>query len=262
MVVNLATDLFRCWVCTFKGRDLTGILRLRKGNPDLQAYIAGRPVTGLLTDLPQKHTEVPTLPPDFTPVGYGPNEVKGYLASRGVTEEQAVRYRLGTSRTSYWGRVILPSFDQKGELNFITGRSISPTNKMRYWSPRISKDIIVYDDIVDWSRPVVLVEGMFDAIATGEDAVPLVGKYLGPRLLARLVETTNPVYVALDRDARADTLAVVRTLLSYDLEVRLVPLPGKDPAQLGTEVMRRTLDDYFPILDEFCLLETQVRGVI
>lgn len=258
LVVNLATDLFRCWVCDFRGRDLSRILRLRKGNPDLQSYLEGRT---LYVGPIQKHTDVPTLPPDFTPVVYGPREAKGYLTSRGVTEEQMVRYRLGTSGTSYWGRVILPSFDREGTLNYITGRAISPTNRMRYWSPRISKDVVLYEDTVDWSRPVILVEGMFDAIATGEDAVPLGGKYLGSRLLARLVEADGPVYVALDRDAMRDARNVVRTLLSYDLEVRLCPLPGKDPAALGADAMRRIVGQYIEVHDELGLMELQVRGV-
>ena len=64
--------------------------------------------------------------------------------------------------------------------------------------------------------PVVLVEGMFDAIAVRRNSIPLLGKIMSDKLKQVLIETKPPeVYVMLDRDAQKEAMKIEQYLKSF-----------------------------------------------
>jgi len=84
--------------------------------------------------------------------------------------------------------------------------------------------------------PVVLVEGMFDAIAVRRNCVPLLGKILSDKLKQTLVSKKPPmVYVMLDEDAQKEALRIEGYLKSVNVNVKLVVPTGKDPSDMGFE---------------------------
>lgn len=171
-----------------------------------------------------------------------------YLRRRGATEEDMQFFRLGMCRSGpLRGRVVFPSFDEHGELNFYTARKIdNEAWGQSYMTPPSSKDIVFNDCLVDWEHPVVLVEGPFDMLTAKRNAVPLQGKMLRPgmRLFDRLVTSGNDVYLALDSDAVYDQVALAHMLHRYGLSVFIVPLDGyKDVSEMGRERFFRCLLD-------------------
>ena len=158
-----------------------------------------------------------------------------YLSGRGVSERTVELYRMGYVDDGWLaGRVIIPSFDRVGSINFWSARSIFPNETLRYRLPANSKDVISNEHMVDWKKPVYLVEGIFDEIAIGPQAIALYGKFMPPRLALRLVEQRPPmIYVCLDADAREEAMKLMMRLVGYDLKCSLLDLAGKDPGDIG-----------------------------
>jgi hypothetical protein len=178
------------------------------------------------------------------PVGFVPFRLNGspteapyltYLHGRGLTDHTVGLYRMGYVDTGpLAGRVVVPSFDAYGAINFWSARSIDPSESLRYRLPLASKDIVSNEHMVDWTQPVYLVEGIFDEIAIGPQAISLYGKFLLPELASRLVQRRPPmVRICLDSDARMDARVLMRRLLGYDLTCSIVDLPGKDPGSVS-----------------------------
>ena len=62
-----------------------------------------------------------------------------YLQNRGMSKGDVMRYGIGyCSEGLYSNRVIIPSYDAKGELNYFVGRSIYKDG-MKYKNPPISQ---------------------------------------------------------------------------------------------------------------------------
>ncbi len=92
----------------------------------------------------------------------------------------------------------------------------------------------MFEDQVSWDEPVVLCEGVFDAIAIRRNAIPMLGKFLPKKLELRLIENeVKTVYVLLDDDARTDALKLEQKLKSLGIRVSQVFVSGGDPADLG-----------------------------
>ena len=87
----------------------------------------------------------------------------------------------------YQNRIIIPSYDSDGQLNYFVGRDFYKSN-MKYKNPPIPKDIIGFDLYVDWDEPIILCEGVFDAMAIKNNSIPLFGKTILPKLYSKIVE--------------------------------------------------------------------------
>tara|TARA_R100000152_G_C6571355_1_gene38554 strand:- start:128 stop:469 length:342 start_codon:yes stop_codon:yes gene_type:complete len=91
---------------------------------------------------------------------------------------------------------------------------------------------------VPTTDPVFVVEGIFDALALWPDAVAVLGKPAREHVQI-LLETDRPIAVALDADARADSLALTMQLKLYSKRSCFIELPcGKDPADLPDNWIR------------------------
>jgi DNA primase len=87
---------------------------------------------------------------------------------------------------------------------------------------------------VNWNEPIVLVEGVFDAIAVRNNVIPLLGKFPSKTLVKRLVEKkVKQIYVALDEDARQDAVKLSKFLMDYGISTYLLDMKDKDPSELG-----------------------------
>lgn len=241
LAVNVDTDAFHCWICGFAGRSLVPLLRFGR-REDLEEYYASREQR-----VEQKEAkERPTLPPEFEPLwlpGVGParSTAIDYLVSRRVTMDDVVRMKLGFCESGrLGGRIVFPSYDELGELNFVVGRSFRGMTPPYLNGGDYGKDIVFNEKLIDWSSPVTLVEGPFDALSAGWNAVPLLGKSIASSLMKRLVVSGVDVYVALDVDARREGMRLVEGLVSHGLKCFFVPMGGKK--DVG-EMTRQELDE-------------------
>jgi len=185
------------------------------------------------------------LPEEYRPILYSANnEYKNYLKKRNVSDEDSLFYRIGYCNTGkFSGRVIFPSFDDAGDLNFFTGRKISKNiDGQNYMTCSSTKDIIFNDCLIDWTLPIIIVEGPFDMLSVGRNAIPLQGKMLRPssKLFKKLVKSGSRVYVALDKDAKGDQISIEHMLYKYCVDVRGVYLDNfKDFGEMNrTEIFQ------------------------
>jgi hypothetical protein len=158
-----------------------------------------------------------------------------YLKKRGVTEQDIIKYQMGYCEEGpYAERIIMPSFDSSGKINFFVGRSFDPEVRLKYKYPQASRDIIPFEMYINWNVPVVLCEGGFDMLAIKRNAIPLLGKSITPKLMKKLVESRiQKVYIALDKDAIVMALKHCETLINLGKKVFLVEMDDKDPSSMG-----------------------------
>jgi DNA primase len=129
--------------------------------------------------------------------------------------------------------VIIPSYNENNQLNTFVGRTYEDAYH-KYRGPESSKDIIVFENLINWAQPIILVEGVFDAIAVKRNAVPILGKSISKSLIKKIVSSTvEDIYIALDRDALKKALQYVEQFLNMGKKVYLVDMQDKDPSEMG-----------------------------
>jgi DNA primase len=241
--INLHTNekgenTFACWVCGFKGKTIKSLLKQLQV-PAEQAYeilkyvrkgdeIGYAPTTSV--ELPKEFQALYTA----SHTSIIANKVRKYLYRRGFTDRDFLKYNIGYCTSGeYAGRVIIPSYNENNQLNFFVGRTFEDAYH-KYRNPESSKDIIGFENLINWSQPIILVEGVFDAIAVKRNAVPILGKSLSKSLIKKIVSSTvEDIYIALDRDALKKALQYVEQFLNMGKKVYLVDMQDKDPSEMG-----------------------------
>jgi DNA primase len=191
------------------------------------------------------------------------DQAKGYLTKRGISKEDILRWKLGFCPSGeYAGRIIAPSFNMDGNVNFFIGRSYD-NNWKKYTNPPINKDIVFNELYVDWDSDVTLVEGVFDAIKV-PNSIPLLGSTLreDSKLFGQIIKNDPRVYVALDPDAERKAFTLIESLMKYDIEVFKVPIkPFKDVGEMTTrEFLRRKAESQLFKNTDNILLE-RIMGI-
>ena len=251
--VNLDKNFFKCWICDYRGRNIRRVVRRFGSFTQLQTWdsITNRTDLERFSDLfaEETLTEVQQkleLPEEFISLcardipATGKYALK-YLRSRGVTYEDIVRWKIGYCfGGEYRNRIIIPSFDQDGDISYFIARSYSG-DSYKYKNPRVSKDITFNELYVNWNRDLVMVEGVFDAVVAG-NAVPILGSTLrkNSKLLREIVKNDTPVYIALDPDAAQKERRIIKTLLEYDIELYKIDVSGyEDVGSMPKQVFQQ-----------------------
>ena len=148
-----------------------------------------------------------------------------YCRRRGLSERDLWYFRVGgSSDRSLRRRVIIPSFDADGELNFFVSRAIDKNGFPKYANSKAKKTEIIFNEMnIDWSKEVTIVEGPFDLMKTGENSTCLLGSKLSKsgKLFSKIVENKSPVLLALDQDMKMESYKIARLLSSYGVDVRI-----------------------------------------
>jgi hypothetical protein len=163
---------------------------------------------------------------------------KVYLKNRGITEDDIQKYFIGyCDGGEYDGRVIVPIHDNKGKVIYFVARSIHEDVIPKYKYPTSSKDFIANELYINTSEPLIVCEGIFDAISIKRNVVPLLGKTLPESLLIKIAESKcKKIYLALDPDAKNQTVKYANFLLNEGKHVFLVDYKGfKDANEMGFE---------------------------
>jgi DNA primase len=244
--VNHSTQHFNCWTCNIAGRKL--ITLFRKLNVNRERISQLFTILNETEYRPNKtttNTPVVELPKEFKPLwildANNPEyrNAAAYLKRRNVTITDILKYRIGyCSDGKYSGKIIVPSYDANGSLNYFVARAYYESDARRYQNPNVCKDIIGFELHINWSLPIVLVEGVFDAIAVKRNAIPLFGKTISNTLKKRIVEKrVKEIYICLDRDARRQALETAKYFMAHGIDVYFVDLNEKDPSQIGFEMI-------------------------
>lgn len=250
--VNLDKNVYHCWVCDYRGRNIRRIVRRFGSFTQLQSWdsITSRTDLEKFSDLfaeePIEVQEKIELPEEFISLcaknipATGKYALK-YLRNRGVTYDDIVRWKIGYCfGGEYRNRIIIPSFDQDGDISYFIARSYSG-DSYKYKNPRVSKDITFNELYINWNSDLVMVEGVFDAVVAG-NAVPILGSTLrkNSKLLREIVKNDTPVYIALDPDAAHKERRIIKTLLKYDIELYKIDVSGyEDVGSMPKQVFQQ-----------------------
>lgn len=235
LVIRTDTFVTHCWVCGFKSRNLVPLLK--KWNSSLlgefaKTFLQGEQLTDIEQDEEEKLPEVVSLPQEFRLLALSECDqavrARRYLASRGVSSEHDLwywKFGIAYDNQDLENRVIIPSFDSSGALNYWTARAITKVNGTKYMNPAVDRTSIIFNEInIDWSKPLTLVEGPFDLLKCNENATCLLGSEFTPEyaLFRKIVEYETPVVLAMDPDARAKALKIAKELSEYDVPVTML----------------------------------------
>lgn len=243
LVIRTDNDALHCWVCGFKAKSLAPLLRKfapsrleeyrERFNPT--AYI-GLPSTADVAssklEIPQGFRLLATAPAH----DLAATSARSYVLKRGLSEQDLWLHKFGVSDAKEMvNRVILPSFDAKGELNFYSARALGRA-KPKYLNSVVPRMNVIFNELnIDWTKRLVICEGAFDMVKCGDNVTPLLGSNLTEEyaLFDRIVMHGTPVAIALDNDMEHKKHEFARRLAEYDIDVSIVDLGDyHDPGEM------------------------------
>lgn len=254
--VNLEKDKFKCWICEYSGSTVYRLVR-RLGNfkhqNEWQQFLGDKQVDlGSFDQVfmealnwgatKKEERQLTPLPPEFvslTSKDLPRSAIPAlkFLVQRGLTMDDVLKWKIGYCETGeYAKRVVFPSFDTKGSVNYFVARAYNNSWK-KYTNPAAKRNIVFNELYVDWSSDLSLVEGVFDAVVAG-NAVPILGSSLrdDSKLFRQIVKHDTPVYVAMDADAEKKAMSLIKKLLTFDIELYKVDIsPYSDVGEMTRE---------------------------
>jgi DNA primase len=246
--VSLEKFVWHCWSCGISGP--LGKLFDDFGNKKQKKLYKLLQPDELKPVIEKKKNKL-KLPESFTLFKDSPSvypvrrQAYNYLQSRGVTDEIIEKYKIGFCDTGdFVGRIIIPSFDSKGELNYFIARSWNPKSKSKYKNPIAEKDKIIFNEsLIDWKKNIVLVEGAFDAIFVS-NSIAMLGKHMSQLLFETLYKKAEgDIIIATDGDAWSSGVKIFNELNGGELfgRIKIVKLPiDKDICDLKGQI-----DEYY-----------------
>ena len=271
--VNLQKQLFQCWKCSSSGDDemhgtIVKLIRMYGNEKLLEEYksiIRSIRESELYKlhfnsndfniDTSMIEKEELKFPSTFKLLKKDEKNHYGalkYLQDRGLGWDIIERFKIGYTlrekddkMKKYSYRVIIPSYNSIGELNYWVGRDYLPKNpkfeRTKYSNPKAEKkEIIFNEDKIQWDADITLVEGAFDHIVV-PNSIPLLGKALDKdyKLYWDIVSRCNGnVNIFLDADAYQSVKEIYKLLNHGNLygRIRYIPVEeGEDPSSLYQE---------------------------
>lgn len=253
--VNVDTQEWHCWVCHARGKSLWSFFKKLQVNTSQIAELNKIIGTGIRKTDRDDDTPILALPDEFIPLSKSSTSFEyghalSYLKQRGVTRNDILRYNIGyAERGEYRQRIIIPSYDKNGNINFFSARSYHD-HPYKYMLPPWPKDIIGFELFINWAEPITLTEGQFDAIAVRKNVIPLFGTSLSFELkLAIVTHKVKRVNIVLDNDAlkqAGDIYKKIEDLQASKIDTHLIKLGDKDPSVLGFQKVNRIINESKP----------------
>lgn len=239
--INYNKLVMKCWKCCDEEHGLKGTLRslIKKFGSSLDLKTFDTLSDGLFVNKKSSGGTVVasvSLPKEFIPFMNGNmnsfeyKEAFNYMKDRGLDLKTLIKYNIGYCPTgTYKGRILIPSYDSDGDLNYFVARSFVG-HKVKYKNPEVPKENIIVNEMnINWDSTIFLVEGMFDFIGLGiKNTIPLLGKVLFNKLYSTLLEKAKGnIVILLDPDARKNAYEIYQKLDGSPLRgrIRVVDLP-------------------------------------
>ena len=240
--VNVEKNVYKCWICDARGKNLFRVIR-RFGTFSQQEK--WKELSGHQQDLGEfdrlfevelivePREQVLEMPQGFKSLTRlsntkAHNRALKYLEERGIGKYDILKWKMGyTTEGPFRNRIIIPSFNQQGDLNYFIARTFSDDYR-RYMNPPVSRNIVFNELYVDFQEEVTIVEGVFDAIKA-QNAVPILGSTIreSSKLFRTIVNNDTPVLMALDPDAEKKSESIKKLFLKYGIEVREIEYPDE-----------------------------------
>jgi hypothetical protein len=237
LAIRVEDDAHHCWTCGWAAFSLAPLIRKYGTATQLQRYKNEFSIQKTHKSFENESEildKVTPLPNDFTLLPLANQNhpdtkaAWSYLTSRQISLRDVWHYKLGLSNDPRWyRRVIMPSFDDGGKLNFFIGRNIDRFDKRtKYDNPDDDKQNIIFNEVnIDWNQRLVICEGPFDIMKCGDNATALLGSDLSTRskLFSQILLHGTPIALALDGDMwHTKTPKLAKLFQSYDIDVVIV----------------------------------------
>lgn len=244
---------WHCWICNSKGRSVYSLLKnLNIGEQYFQQLNDILKYSDFTTyEKRDKQSFNGSLPKEFKSlVGKIPRQdlksrhAKVYLKERGITEDDIVKYNIGYCEEGvYADRVVVPVYNDSGKIVYFIARAINDEVRPKYRYPETSKDFVPNEMYLNMTEPMVICEGIFDAISIRRNAVPLLGKVIQPELMKKIISSEcKKIYLALDPDAVKQFTQYAELLLNEGKQVYTVDFKGyKDANEMGFEAFTKSI---------------------
>ena len=241
--INTAKRLFRCWKCDvpkFSG----GLKRLirtygTKFDYDLYVDYAGDffyygsdeniEDIGFL-EMPKEFISFKDMTSDLLHT-----EPYQYMVlDRKIKKDLLFKYNIGFClEGKYKNRILIPSYNINGELNYFITRAYKKWMKPPYLNPDVNKDRIIFNESkINWDSTIYIVEGIFEVLSFPINIVPMLGKTLSEAMFMKLNEKKPPVIIVLDPDAFTNAIEMFQKIqaiyVGEEDKILLVSLPGKN----------------------------------
>ena len=224
---SLSKNCFKCWICNYSGKSIFSAVRSFGNQQQINAWSEFEEKVDF-SDIVDKDNfveEKVKLPKEFiTLTSKKPHpatiHARQYLYNRGLSFNDVLWWKMGVClEGKYKNRIIVPSFDMNGNVNYFVARTYLE-HQVPYLNPPSSKDIIFNELFISWDAPITIVEGVFDAIVA-RNAIPLLGSTLreDSYVFQKIVPNCPKVFVALDPDAKEKEKQIMLLLASYGVEV-------------------------------------------
>jgi hypothetical protein len=245
-IVRIDTGQYHCWVCDARGASVAKVLR--KLSPEAAARWEG--VTG--SHQRRFIDEVVEAPKVEIPMGFkllaesldsrdpDVRDCLDYVSSRGLGIREMWYFRLGyVKRGRLSRRVIMPSFDAEGSINYWTARTIDDRTIGKYINPSIPRGEFIFNELnLDWRREITLVEGPFDLTKCDSNATAILGSNISRKsaLFQAIARNRTPIVLALDSDMPEKQHKWAKALSEFDVQVRVLNLNGhKDVGEMSKQ---------------------------
>jgi len=249
--INYISNVYKCWSCgDVEGtHGPLGKLFDKFGNKkQKKLYYILKPETAPIKEKKYKKLKLPesfTLFKDSHKIYPIRRQAYNYLQSRGITDEMIEKYGIGfCDKGNHVGRIVVPSYDINGELNYYVARSWDSHTKFKYKNPEAEKDKIIFNEkLINWDNDIYLVEGVFDGFFL-DNSIPMLGKHMSEMLFDKVYNNAKGnVKIALDGDAWNNAIKLYHELNGGNLyeKIKIVKLPkDQDVCDL-----RGNINEYF-----------------
>jgi DNA primase len=254
--VNYIDNVYKCWACgdSENTHGALGKIFDKYGNKkQKKLYNVLKPETVIKREKKKKTLKLPegfTLFKDSSPVYPVRRQALNYLKSRGITDEMIDKFGIGfCDKGDHAGRIVIPSYNINGELNYYIARSWNPMSRAKYKNPEAEKDkIIFWENLIDWNRDIYLVEGAFDGLFL-DNPIPMLGKHMSELLFDTIYQKAKGnVIICLDGDAWTNAVKLYHELNGGDLyqKIKILKLPlDQDVCDLKGQI-----DPYYVIIKD------------
>lgn len=228
--VHVGSGFFHCFKCGVRGR-LDGYEGWEPTDEEEAAALAAREAS---RKPPEGYEE---LARGSAAEAFAYRKARAYLEGRGLTDRRVWReaHVGATLEGQYAKRVIVPLLTPDGEWAGYVARDWTGNARIPYLYPENMDRQQLYNHralLEPSERPVLVVEGVMDALALWPDAVAVLGKPSDPQVWA-LADCGRPVAVCLDGDAwREGEELAMRLQLEGQRAGNVRLPPKKDPDEV------------------------------
>jgi DNA primase len=242
-----------CWVCGKKGKTIRSLFKQIQVDASYFQELSKLVKNVSLNDIGEVKQTLLELPKEFKTFINNKDIVArhalAYLKKRSITKQDILKYNIGYCEFGkYSNMIIVPSYNAKGDLNYFISRNFNKNSTVKYKNPDVSRDIIGFELFINWNVPIILCEGVFDAIAIKRNAIPLLGKTIQKSLMKKIINSSvEKIYIALDKDAIKQALQFCESLMNEGKEVYLVDINEKDPSEIGFKKFTNLIQNTLPL---------------